>query len=172
MIRIALAALALALFPFNVLAAEVATVGNTAVIVPWGDIVVAVAQPLMSALAPLIAGVVLYYIGRFAPWLLQWVSKVQIEGALGRIEAYGLNATMGAAKGKTLSLDVANPALAKMVQYGANSAKPWLIKAMGGLPGMAEKLFRRMSLDEHASEEGVLHPVLEKIDTGEIAKKT
>ena len=180
--RIRSAALALALaapiaclpllVPVAALAAEVTTVGNTAVILPWGDIVVAVAQPLMAALAPFIAIFVIGLITKFAPWLFQWVSKVQIEGALGRIEAYGLNATMGAAKGKTLTADIANAALATAVQYGADNAKPLLINAMGGLPGLAEKLFRRMDLGEDASAATVLHPVLDQINAGAIAKKS
>jgi len=168
--RIILAALALALIPAAAIAAEVATVGNTAVILPWGDIVVALAQPLLYVLGCAIAASVLALMRKYAPWLEQRISKQELEASLQRIEDFGLNATAGALKGKTLSYDVGSAALARMVQYGANNASPLIIKAAGGLPGLTEKLFRRMNLDEGADAATVLHPVLDQVNAGAIGK--
>lgn len=142
----------------------------TSVDLPWGDLVSAVAKPVFDVVTSLIAALIVGLIAKFAPWLSTWVSKVQIEGALGRVEAFGLNATLGAAKGKTLTVDVGSAALANMVQYGANNVKPLVLKAMGGLPGLADKLFRRLSLDETAHAGNVLAPVQAQIASGAIAK--
>lgn len=150
------------------LADPAAGAGGTAAVIPWGDWVAAIAKPLFDVIATALAALIVGLIAKFAPWLSTWITRVQIEGTLGRIEAFGLNAVQGAAKGKTLNVELGNEALARMVQYAADSANPLILKAAGGLPGIAEKLFRRLQLDEHGSEATVLAPVQARIASGEI----
>jgi hypothetical protein len=66
---------------------------------------------------------------------------------------YGLNAVEGAAKGKTLSVNVGSQVLAEAANYAMREGAPWLVKRLGGPEGIRQKVFRALELSEQASAE-------------------
>ncbi|MER2251885.1 hypothetical protein ABS772_18365 [Methylorubrum podarium] len=169
---IAAALAALAFSTGGVFAAEVATVGDKAVILPWGDWLVALAvslrEPLLTILVPIIAGYVIQAIRKIYPWAALFLSQKRVEMMLEAAVGYGLNAVQGAAKGKTLSANVAVPVIAKGTQYVIDTAPAAVIKAAGGADGIAARMFRKLDLDDGASEAAVLVPAQEQIATGTV----
>ncbi|GMA74357.1 hypothetical protein GCM10025880_07740 [Methylorubrum aminovorans] len=123
-----LAALALACVASPAFSAEVATVGDKAVILPWGDWLVALAvslrEPILTILIPIIAGYVIQAIRKVYPWATLFLSQRRVEMMLEAGVGYGLNAVQGATKGKTLSVNVAVPVIAKGTQYLVDTAPP------------------------------------------------
>lgn len=155
------------------IAAEVATVGDKAVILPWGDWLVALAvslrEPILTVLIPIIAGYAIQAIRRVYPWAALFLSQRRVEMMLEAAVGYGLNAVQGAAKGKTLSANVAVPVIAKGTQYVIDTAPPAVIKAAGGADGIAARMFRKLDLDDHASEANVLVPARVQIGAGTVS---
>ncbi len=167
-----LAALALACVASPISAAEVATVGDRAVIVPWGDWLVALAvslrEPILTILLPIIAAYIIQAIRKIYPWAALFLSQKRVEMMLEAAVGFGLNAVQGAAKGKTLSANVAVPVIAKGTQYVIDTAPPAVIKAAGGADGIAARMFRKLDLDDHASEQNVLIPAQVQIGAGTV----
>jgi hypothetical protein len=168
-----LAALALACVASPVFTAEVATVGEKAVILPWGDWLVALSvslrEPILTVLLPIIAAYIIQAIRKVYPWAALFLSQRRVEMMLEAAVGFGLNAVNGAAKGKTLSVNVAVPVIAKGTQYVIDTAPPAVIKAAGGADGIAARIFRKLDLDDHASEANVLVPAQVQIGAGTVA---
>jgi hypothetical protein len=156
----------------EVYAAEVATIGGKAVILPWGDWLVALAvslrEPILTILLPIIAAYIIQAIRKVYPWAALFLSQRRVEMMLEAGVGFGLNAVNGAAKGKTLSVNVAVPVIAKGTQYVIDTAPPAVIKAAGGPDGIAARIFRKLDLDDHASEAAVLVPAQEQIAAGTV----
>ncbi|WHQ70043.1 hypothetical protein [Methylorubrum extorquens] len=167
-----LAALALACVTSPALAAEVATVCDKPVLIPWGDWLVALAvslrEPILTVLLPIIAAYIIQAIRKVYPWAALFLSQRRVEMMLEAAVGFGLNAVNGAAKGKTLSVNVAVPVIAKGTQYVIDTAPPAVIKAAGGADGIAARIFRKLDLDDHASEAAVLVPAQEQIAAGTV----
>lgn len=168
-----LAALALACVESPALAAEVATIGDKPVLIPWGDWLVALAvslrEPIQTVLIPIIAAYVIQAIRKVYPWAALFLSQRRVEMMLEAAVGFGLNAVQGAAKGKTLSANVAVPVIAKGTQYVIDTAPPAVIKAAGGADGIAARIFRKLDLDDHASEQNVLVPAQVQIGAGTVS---
>lgn len=141
-----LAALACAAFfvPAAVLAAD-----GTAVTIPYGDYLIELAH-IAGSLAVALFPVVIALLP--APVRLV-VSAVFGEQLLRNARDYALNAIEGAAKGKTLTVDVGNQVLAQAVDYAVREGAPWLVRWLGGPEGIRLKIFRLLDLDEQASAE-------------------
>jgi hypothetical protein len=167
-----LAALALACVASPAMAAEVATVGDKPVLIPWGDWLVALAvslrEPILTILLPIIAAYIIQAIRKVYPWAALFLSQRRVEMMLEAGVGYGLNAVQGAAKGKALSVNVAVPVVVKGTQYLIDTAPPALIKEVGGPDGLAARMFRKLDLDDHASEAAVLVPAQEQIAAGTV----
>jgi hypothetical protein len=152
--------------------AEVATIGDKAVILPWGDWLVALAvslrEPILTILLPIIAAYIIQAIRKVYPWAALFLSQRRVEMMLEAAVGFGLNAVNGAAKGKTLSVNVAVPVIAKGTQYVIDTAPPAVIKAAGGADGIAARIFRKLDLDDHASEAAVLVPAQEQVAAGTV----
>jgi len=112
-----LAALALACAASTTFAAEVATIGDKAVILPWGDWLVALSvalrEPILTILVPIIGGYIIQAIRKNYPMAALLLTQKRVEMMLEAAVGYGMNAVQGAAKGKTLSVNVAVPVIAK-----------------------------------------------------------
>jgi hypothetical protein len=139
-----LAALACAAFfmPSLAIAAE-----GTTVTIPYGDYLIELAHVVGSlavALFPLALALIP------APVRLV-VSAVFGEQLIRNARDYALNAVEGAAKGKTLTIDVGNQVLAQAVAYAVREGAPWLVRWLGGPEGIRKKLFRLLDLEEQAS---------------------
>ena len=167
-----LAALALACVVSSALSAEVATVGDKPVLIPWGDWLVALTvslrEPILTILLPIIAGYIIHAIRKVYPWAALFLSQRRVEMMLEAGVSYGLNAVQGAAKGKALSVNVAVPVIARGTQYVIDTAPPLAIKAAGGADGIAARMFRKLDLDDGASEANVLVPAQERIGAGKV----
>nr|WP_245438942.1 hypothetical protein [Methylorubrum zatmanii] len=154
------------------LAAELGTIGDKAVILPWGDWLVALAvslrEPILTILLPIVAAYIIQAIRKVYPWAALFLSQRRVEMMLEAAVGFGLNAVNGAAKGKTLSVNVAVPVIAKGTQYVIDTAPPAVIKAAGGADGIAARIFRKLDLDDHASEAAVLVPAQEQIAAGTV----
>lgn len=131
-----------------------------AVVLPWGDWIVAFGQAATAVLTPLLVALVAGLIARVAPWLGYVVSKGVIEGMVGRVTDYALNAVAGAAKGRALTVPVGSAVIAAAVQRAADQVPGFVVKAAGGLPGIAEKVFRRLDLEDRATAANTLAPAL------------
>jgi len=139
-----LAALACAAFivPALAFAAE-----GTTVTISYGDYLIEVAH-IVGTL-----GVALFPVAvAFLPAPIRLlVSAVFGEQLVRNARDYALNAVEGAAKGKTLTVDVGNQVLAQAVQYAVREGAPWLVRWLGGPEGIRKKVFRLLDLDEKAS---------------------
>lgn len=158
--RILLAALALACTCSVALAAEVA---KTSADLPWGDWVVAVLQPASAILVPLAAGVVMAGVAKVSPWAALFLSRERVQSAIQAGADYGINATAGAVKGKTLSVPLGYKALAAGTQHVIDTTPARVLKKAGGVEGIAGMIFRSLPLDEHASVKTVLQPALDDL---------
>lgn len=157
MTRMLVAALACAcLLPSPVLAGMDAT----AVVLPWGDWIVGFAQTATAILLPMLVAGIMGLVARFAPLLSYVVSKSVIEGMVRRITDYALNAVAGAAKGQVLTVPVGSAVIAAAVQRAADQVPGFVVRAAGGLPGIAEKVFRRLALEDRATAANTLAPAL------------
>ncbi|MCP1543992.1 hypothetical protein [Methylorubrum extorquens] len=65
-------------------------------------------------------------------------------------------------------VNVAVPVIAKGTQYVIDTAPPAVIKAAGGADGIAARIFRRLDLDDHASEATELVPAQEQVGAGAV----
>ncbi|WP_232628655.1 hypothetical protein [Methylobacterium sp. Leaf118] len=172
MTRILLAALALACVCSPALAETVTVNGQPVVVLPWGDYVAALAValrgPILTILLPIVAGYIIQPIRRVYPWAALFLSQRRVEMMLEAAVGYGLNAVQGAAKGKSLSTNVAVPVIAKGAQYVIDTAPPAVIKAAGGADGIAARTFRKLDLDDHANAANVLVPARVQIGAGTV----
>ena len=140
-----------------------ALAADAAVILPWGDWLVAIAQTLQAVLAPMLIALVTGLIARFAPLLGYVVSRGMVEGMVARVTDYALNAVAGAAKGRVLTVPVGSAVIAAAVQRAADEVPGFVIRAAGGLPGLAERVFRRLDLEEGATAANTLAPALDAV---------
>ncbi|CAO4151844.1 hypothetical protein DHODJN_17575 [Methylorubrum extorquens] len=167
-----LAARALAWVTSPALAIEVAGVGDKAVILPRGDWLVALAvslrDPIVMIFLPIIATSIARAIRKVYPWAALSLSQRRVEMRLERAVSYRRKAVNGAARGKTLSVNVAVPVIAEGTRYVIDTAPPAVIKAAGGADGIAALIFRRLDLDDHASEATELVPAQEQVGAGAV----
>ncbi len=131
-----------------------------AVVLPWGDWIVGFATTAQAVLTPLLVALATGLIARFAPLLGYVLSKSVVEGMVRRVTDYALNAVAGAAKGQVLTVPVGSAVIAAAVQRASNQVPGFVVKAAGGLPGIAEKVFRRLALEDRATAANTLAPAL------------
>lgn len=136
---------------------------DPAVVLPWGDWIVAFATAAQTVLMPLLVALATGLVARFAPLLSYVLSKSVVEGMVRRVTDYALNAVSGAAKGQVLTVPVGSAVIAAAVQRASDQAPGFVVKAAGGLPGIAEKVFRRLALEEASTAANTLAPALAAI---------
>jgi hypothetical protein len=122
---------------------------STSVVIPYGDYVIELAH-VVGSLAVALFPVAIALLP--APVRLV-VSAVFGEQLIRNARDYALNAIEGAAKGRTLTVDVGNQVLAQAVEYAVKEGAPWLVRWLGGPEGIRLKLFRLLDLEEQASAE-------------------
>lgn len=132
-----------------------------AVVLPWGAWLVTFAEALQTVLSPLLVALVTGLLARFMPLASYVVSRSVVEGMVRRVTDYALNAVEGAAKGQVLSVPVGSAVIAASVQRAADTVPGFLIRAAGGLPGLAETVFRRLDLEPGATAANTLAPALD-----------
>ena len=142
---------------------KVAELGNTAVIIPWGDIVVAVAQTATQVLTPFLVAGVMIGLAKLFPRLSRLVSASLIERFVTNATAFALNAVDGAAKGRTLPINVGRAVIARAAQRVADQAPAAVLRSAGGVQGVAEKVFRHLDLEPAATAANTLAPAVDRM---------
>ena len=154
----ALAVLSLVAGP--VLAAEVVTApaAPTAVVLPWGDWIVAIGQAATAVLLPVLVGLISKAVYQVAPWAMLFLTQKRIEQMAQAVTDYALNAVGGIAKGQQLSVPVGSAVIAKAVQRAVDVVPAKVIAAAGGQNGIAEIVFRKLDLVPEATAANTLAP--------------
>lgn len=120
---------------------------DTTIEIPIGEWVSAAG----TAIGPLIVIVVGWLIRHIPGQFAAVLSTMRVDQLLEKAISYGINATAGATKGKSLSVDVGSEVLENALQYVVDNGPKMLIKWMGGENGIREKIIARLDLDENAS---------------------
>lgn len=120
----------------------------TAVALPYGDIVVSLLGSVDQLIVIAVGSVATWVIAKLPAALAAPVRMILTEQLLKRAVEYGIAATQGAAKGRTLSVNVANDTLAQAAQYAIDNGAPWLISWLGGENGVFRKLIARLDVDD------------------------
>ncbi|WP_207919298.1 hypothetical protein [Methylobacterium segetis] len=160
--RGALAATLALLLPGTALAAA----GPASAILPWGDALAAAAQGAGAAMVPLAAAAATAALARAAGPLRLLVSSTLVERLVRNVGDYALNAVAGAVKGRTLTVPLGSAVIAAAVQRAADQAPAWLLREAGGREGLAEKVFRSLSLEAEADAGNTLRPALQAARRG------
>lgn len=155
-------ALALALLIlFGIVAGPAfAAEAGTSVAIPYGDWIVGLAGLAAQVLTPALIAAATGLVA-VLPWPLRLFLTANLVERLARNAVdYALNEVEGAAKGRTLSVDLGRAVLARAVGRAVAQAPGWLLEAAGGPSGIAEKVFRLLNLDPAASAANTLDPVV------------
>ena len=158
-------ALACAALPFAALLSPARAGDGTAsaVSVPWGDWLVALLQPASAVLVPIAAAAVTAGIARVAPWAASVLTRDRVEAAIRAGAAYGQNAVAGAAKGRTVSVDLGAAVVAAGARHVLATAPAHVVRRAGGAEGVAARIFRALPLEPQASAANVLAPALAEL---------
>ena len=127
---------------------------------PWGDWLVAVLAPVSAVLVPLAAAAVTAGIAKYAPWAASVATRDRVESAIQAGASYGQNAIAGVAKGRTVTVDLGSSVVAAGAQHVIDTAPARVIKAAGGVDGIATRIFRALPLEDQASAQNVLQPAI------------
>lgn len=145
------------------MAAEVATVGNTSIELPFGAWLAAAMLSVASVAVTILGGIASAALAKFAPRVTLFISQKRIEATIQTGLDYGINAVEGATKDAKLTVPVGSQVLAVALQRIIDSTPAKIIDPVGGPAEIAERLFRAMHLDENSSAAMILEPILEPI---------
>jgi len=112
------------------------------VVIPWGDLVAA---------AFAAGGAVTAWLWRFVP--LQWRTNKIFEAAFN----WALATTPGVAMGQTVTLDVGNELVERMLEYWIARA-PELYKRLGGRAGVQKMAIARVPFDAAVDARALIPP--------------
>ncbi|AWN43184.1 hypothetical protein [Methylobacterium durans] len=160
-----LAALALVCLAAPVFAAEVAEIGDKAVIVPWGAWIVAFGNAAQAIVVPAAVTFLTGLVSTLAWPLRIFLTNALIDRMVRTAIEYALNAVSGAVKDQKLTIPVGSVVIAKAVQRAVDSTPDWIVKAAGGPTGIAERVFRMLHLEDAATKTNTLDPVLPALPT-------
>lgn len=156
-------ALACSALPFACLITPAHADGSASVTIPWGDWLTALLQPVSAVLVPLAAAAVTAGIARVAPWAASVLTRDRVETAIRAGVAYGQNAVAGAARGRTVSVDLGSAVVTAGARHVLATAPAHVVRSAGGVEGVAARIFRALPLDPQASAANVLNPALSRL---------
>lgn len=128
---------------------------DTAVTIPyasWVDQVFKLIHDLGVALLPFAATALIAMLPAPIRMIAGPFLQKQANSVLDKALEYGHNAVKGAVQGETLTVPVGNKVLAHAVQYFIESA-PKLAEKLGGVDGVAQKIFARLNIPKTAGIE-------------------
>ncbi|MBP1180445.1 hypothetical protein [Methylobacterium sp. PvR107] len=163
--RVALALACVAL-PFAALLSPAHAAGAVSargVSLPWGDWLTGLLQPVSAFLVPLAAAAVTAGIARVAPWAASVLTRDRVEAAIRAGAEFGQNAVAGAARGRTVSVDLGSAVVAAGARHVLATAPARVVRSAGGAEGVAARIFRALPLDPQASAASVLAPALAEL---------
>ncbi|MBO1021483.1 hypothetical protein IPV08_16095 [Methylobacterium sp. SD274] len=170
--KLLLAALAFACLAVSILIpmaafAQVTTTPSVtpAVVIPYGEYVVAVSQLLGDILVPLLVAVIMGLLGKSYPMVRMLVSEALVERTVRKWFDFGVNATAGAMKDNTVTVPVGAEVVANALQRAVNRAdvnavSSWAMDQAGGPEEVAHKLFRMLKLNQGITVDAVVVPAL------------
>lgn len=130
---------------------------NQDVSIPYGQWIEDVGNIAKEWLIPTFLGLLSWVITRYVPLPLRALTRrllaTQAEQLLQRAIDYGINATAGATRNKTLEVHVANDVLRNATNYAIANGWPKLIDFMDGPDGIIHKIFARLPIHEGAQIE-------------------
>lgn len=144
-------------------ATDITAAGDKAVVLPWGDWIVAVGNEASAILVPVLVAAILWALRTYVPVLGAFVSQSLVERLVQNVAAYAQNAVAGAVKGRALDVPTGSAVIAQAAQRAVDQAPGWLLKEAGGPAGIAEKVFRTLHLADEATAANVLAPALKAV---------
>lgn len=120
---------------------------DTAVTVPWGDWIASAA----SHSAEILVMIGLWMLRRLPGQVVAVLQMVRADQLLERAVDYGINAVAGAARGRSLTVDVGSEVAAQALRYAIDNGPGWLVSWMGGEEGVRQKIIARLELVSDAS---------------------
>jgi len=131
--------------------------GGTAVTIPWGDWLVVVLANSGEIVLSIVGLAVSWLLLRLPGPIADFIKTLRVEQFLERAIEYGISATKGAAKGRSLSVDVGSGVIAEALRYVIDKAPGALITWMGGPDAIREMILARLDLDTDADGETALY---------------
>lgn len=120
---------------------------DTSVTIPWGDWIASAA----AHSAEILVMVGLWMLRRLPGQLVAVLQMVRADQLLERAVDYGINAVAGAARGRSLTVDVGSEVAAQAIRYAIDNGPRWLIDWMGGEVGIRQKVIARLELVSDAA---------------------
>lgn len=145
--RVFFALVALVVSSIAVFAQSTSTPVDTIVNVPWGDWLFESAQVVIAVLG----AVVMWGLRQLPARIVAVIQTGQLDQLLLRAIDFGINKTAGAAKGKTLNVDVGSEVLEQALQYAIDNAPKWMVAWAGGADGLRAKIIARLNLEGKAA---------------------
>ncbi len=123
--------------------------------VPFGDWIAVALQTIQPLAILLLTFAARTAISQLLPFASAFISDKLVESTVSKWVDYGINATEGAVKGKTLDVNTGSQVLATALNRAtdrANASKlgERLMTWAGGPEEVANKIFRKLDLDPHA----------------------
>ncbi len=135
------AILLLVLGPF-VMPAFAQAASSTSVVIPWGDWAAAALMTVSAVVLPVITWGL-----RLLPEQLQsLVRTAQVEQLLAKAVSYGINATAGAAQGRSLTVDIGSEVARHAVGYTIEQGPRWVEAWLGGQEGIRKRIIARLDV--------------------------
>lgn len=120
---------------------------STVVTVPIGDILDQVSTALVALAGTILAGALSFLPSSINTMIKTW----RVDQVLNSAISYGINSTVGAAKGKTLTMDVGSEVVEKALQYVLDHGSPKIIKWMNDAAGVEQKIISRLDVAAEAA---------------------
>ena len=145
---IAVAVLVPSFWPIAVaIAQEAAPASDTTVTINIGAILALIAPVLLA----LVGAAVAYGLILLPPSIASALKMARVDQLMQNAVQYGINATVDATKDKPLTFDVGVKVAAQAAQYVVDNGPAWLIKWMGGIEGVKQKIVARLNVDAEAA---------------------
>jgi hypothetical protein len=113
------------------------------VVIPYGDWLAAAAGNINTILAAL----AMWALRKLPAHIVAIIKTAQLDQVLLKAIDFGVNRTAGAAKGRVLTINLANQVLAEAVGYVVDHGPGWLVAWAGGEQGIRDKIIARLDVE-------------------------
>ncbi|KQT08537.1 hypothetical protein ASG40_11710 [Methylobacterium sp. Leaf399] len=118
---------------------------------------------MLTAIIPAVGAYLIAALRKTYPWAALFLTQRRVEQMANAVTEYAINAVPGAVKDGKLSINVGSEVIAKAIQYAVDAAPAKAIEAAGGESGLAKIVFRKLNLEDAATEANTLAPVIQKL---------
>lgn len=141
---LAAVAVALALSP--------AFAAGETIVIPYGDWIADAGDMALSILVPVMMALAGRWLAGISPDLAAALVQSRADRLLERAIGFGISATAGAQRGRSLSVETGSAVLAEAARYAVDQA-PTLVRRLGGADAIRRMILARLDLDAAASAE-------------------